>query len=230
MLFRSKEELNERKIPHAFYGADSENKIIESKGLHFVTDGSVSGEFDIRLLGRFNQENALATALATKALGASFENIRQGLASAIVPGRMELLTAKNGAHIYIDYAHNGLSLENLVEVVEDHHAGQLFLVLGSTGNKGESRRKDFGQVIENHPRLNVILTTDDSNRENPKTIADEIAPGPWAAAADPFWWNRTGRFCFLAAWWPPTRTCGWPARMEGRSSGSLCARLLLLSA
>ncbi|MDU7040032.1 MAG: cyanophycin synthetase, partial [Lactococcus lactis] len=129
----------------------------------------------IRLLGRFNQENALATALATKALGASFENIRQGLASAIVPGRMELLTAKNGAHIYIDYAHNGLSLENLVEVVEDHHAGQLFLVLGSTGNKGESRRKDFGQVIENHPRLNVILTTDDSNRENPKTIADEIA-------------------------------------------------------
>jgi len=88
---------------------------------------------------------------------------------------MELLTAKNGAHIYIDYAHNGLSLENLVEVVEEHHAGQLVLVLGSTGNKGESRRKDFGQVIEKHPRLDVILTTDDSNREDPKIIADEIA-------------------------------------------------------
>ena len=96
--------------------ADSENKIIKSKGLHFVTDGSVSGAFDIRLLGRFNQENALATALATKALGASLENIHDGLALAVVPGRMELLTAKNGAHIYIDYAHNGLSLENLVEV------------------------------------------------------------------------------------------------------------------
>ncbi len=170
-----KEELKERKIPHAFYGADSENKIIESKGLHFVTDGSVSGAFDIRLLGRFNQENALATALATKALGASLENIHDGLALAVVPGRMELLTAKNGAHIYIDYAHNGLSLENLVEVVEEHHAGQLVLVLGSTGNKGESRRKDFGQVIEKHPRLDVILTTDDSNREDPKILADEIA-------------------------------------------------------
>ena len=58
---------------------------------------------------------------------------------------------------------------------EEHHAGQLVLVLGSTGNKGESRRKDFGQVIEKHPRLDVILTTDDSNREDPKIIADEIA-------------------------------------------------------
>lgn len=170
-----KEELTERQIPHAFYGGASQNVITASKGLHFVTDGDISGDFVIRLLGRFNQENALATALATKALGASDDHIRQGLALAVVPGRMELLTAKNGAHIYVDYAHNGISLENLVKVVEEHHKGKLLLVLGSTGNKGENRRKDFGQVIENHLRIEAILTTDDSNRENPREIADEIA-------------------------------------------------------
>jgi UDP-N-acetylmuramyl tripeptide synthase len=131
------EELLARAIPHVFYGEGSENVITASSGLHFVTDGAVSGEFDIRLLGRFNQENALATALATQALGASPAQIRRGLQNAIVPGRMELLTASNGAHIYIDYAHNGVSLENLVQVVERHHTGRLLMVLGSTGNKGE---------------------------------------------------------------------------------------------
>lgn len=169
------EELLARAIPHVFYGEGSENVITASSGLHFVTDGAVSGEFEIRLLGRFNQENALATALATQALGASPAQIRRGLQNAIVPGRMELLTASNGAHIYIDYAHNGVSLENLVQVVERHHTGRLLMVLGSTGNKGESRRQDFGQVIEHHPRLEVILTTDDANYEDPQNIADEIA-------------------------------------------------------
>ena len=169
-----KEELESRQIPHDFYNSE-ENFIVSADRLHFSTAGKVAGEFDIRLIGRFNQENALAAALATTALGATISEIQAGLKKAVVPGRMELLTAKNGAHIYVDYAHNGLSLRNLVKVVEEHHPGKLVLILGSTGNKGESRRKDFGQVIEAHPRLNVILTTDDSNREDPAAIAKEIA-------------------------------------------------------
>ncbi|MGM9886483.1 MAG: UDP-N-acetylmuramoyl-L-alanyl-D-glutamate--L-lysine ligase [Lactococcus sp.] len=162
-------------VPADFYGQGSENIITDSGQFDFVTSGKIAGHFDIRLLGRFNQENALATALMTSHLGASLDQIREGLKKAVVPGRMELLTAHNGAHIYVDYAHNGVSLKNLVQVVEEHHTGKLILVLGSTGNKGESRRKDFGDVIEAHPRLDVILTTDDSNREDPAVIADEIA-------------------------------------------------------
>lgn len=172
-----KQELADLNLPHDFYGAHSKNQILHSDRLHFELAGKISGPFNIRLIGRFNQENALASALATFALGASIENIRAGLAKAVVPGRMELLTAKNGAHIYIDYAHNGLSLKNLVQVVETHHSGKLVLILGSTGNKGESRRKDFAHVIETHPRLHVILTTDDANREDPQKIAQEIAQG-----------------------------------------------------
>ncbi|GBG97309.1 UDP-N-acetylmuramoyl-L-alanyl-D-glutamate--L-lysine ligase [Lactococcus termiticola] len=170
-----KQEIEARQIPHAFYGEKSDNQIINSSALDFKLSGLVSGDFSIRLLGRFNQENALATALATKALGANDEQIHSGLAKALVPGRMETLTASSGAKLYIDYAHNGVSLENLVEVVESHHSGRLVLILGSTGNKGESRRKDFAQVIESHPRLEVVLTQDDSNYEDPKAIADEIA-------------------------------------------------------
>lgn len=169
------QKLEDLGVPCDFYGEGSINVITDSEQFGFVSSGKIAGAFKIRLLGRFNQENALATALMTSHLGARLEHIQKGLQKAIVPGRMELLTAKNGAHLYIDYAHNGISLENLVSVVENHHPGKIMLILGATGNKGESRRKDFGDVIENHPRLDVILTTDDANRESPKAIATEIS-------------------------------------------------------
>ena len=48
-------------------------------------------------------------------------------------------------------------------------------MLGSTGNKGESRRKDFGLLLNQHPEIQVFLTADDPNYEDPMAIADEIS-------------------------------------------------------
>ena len=77
--------------------------------------------------------------------------------------------------VFIDYAHNGDSLEKLLSVVEPHQAGNITLIIGAMGNKGESRRKDFGKVISQHPRISPILTTDDPNFEDPSAICTEIA-------------------------------------------------------
>ena len=88
---------------------------------------------------------------------------------------MEVLTQKNGAKVFIDYAHNGDSLKKLINVVETHQTGKIALVLGSTGNKGESRRKDFGLLLNQHPEIQVFLTADDPNYEDPMAIADEIS-------------------------------------------------------
>ena len=88
---------------------------------------------------------------------------------------MEVLTQKNGAKVFIDYAHNGDSLKKLLSVVETHQTGTISLVLGSTGNKGESRRKDFGLLLEDHPEIQVFLTADDPNYEDPLAIAEEIS-------------------------------------------------------
>lgn len=88
---------------------------------------------------------------------------------------MEVITQTNGAKVFVDYAHNGDSLEKLLSVVEEHQKGDLHLILGATGNKGESRRADFARVINAHPNLHVILTADDPNYEDPQAIAEEIA-------------------------------------------------------
>ena len=137
--------------------------------------GKLAGHYDIQLIGSFNQENAVAAGLACLRLGTILEDIKKGISETSVPGRMEVVTQANGAKVFVDYAHNGDSLEKLLSVVEEHQKGQLYLILGATGNKGESRRADFARVINDHQNLNVILTADDPNYEDPQAIAEEIA-------------------------------------------------------
>ncbi|WP_159560961.1 UDP-N-acetylmuramoyl-L-alanyl-D-glutamate--L-lysine ligase [Streptococcus halichoeri] len=160
---------------HDLYGADSDNAIIDSQAFTFTVSGKLAGQYNIRLIGRFNQENAIAAGLACLRLGASLPDIATGIATTQVPGRMEVLNHPLGANIFVDYAHNGDSLAKLISVVEEHQAGHLTVILGATGNKGESRRADFGKVLNQHPNLNVILTADDPNFESPQAICEEIA-------------------------------------------------------
>ena len=160
---------------HDFYGSKSSNQIENSKAFSFSATGKLAGDYDIQLIGHFNQENAVAAGLACLRLGASLEDIQKGIAATRVPGRMEVLTQKNGAKVFIDYAHNGDSLKKLINVVETHQTGKIALVLGSTGNKGESRRKDFGLLLNQHPEIQVFLTADDPNYEDPMAIVDEIS-------------------------------------------------------
>ncbi|MGY3780777.1 UDP-N-acetylmuramoyl-L-alanyl-D-glutamate--L-lysine ligase [Streptococcus gallolyticus] len=161
--------------PHDFYGKGSDNTIENSRAFDFDVTGKLAGHYDIQLIGSFNQENAVAAGLACLRLGTSLADIQKGIAQTSVPGRMEVITQTNGAKVFVDYAHNGDSLEKLLSVVEEHQKGDLHLILGATGNKGESRRADFARVINAHPNIHVILTADDPNYEDPQTIAEEIA-------------------------------------------------------
>lgn len=163
---------SELSCPATFYGEGSDHPITNSEAFAFT---ALATEFEIQLIGRFNQENALAASLATIALGASRQEAQLGVAKTTVPGRMEVLTQANGAKVFVDYAHNADSLEKLIEVVLPHQTGHVALVIGTTGNKGESRRQGIGELLERYPDIQVILTTDDPNFEEPAAIAHEIA-------------------------------------------------------
>lgn len=161
--------------PHTTYGLGSPNAIQNASAFHFQVTGELAGDYDIQLIGDFNQENALAAALACHQLGASPAAIKAGIAHTKVDGRMEVLSHPSGAKIFIDYAHNGDSLKKLIDTVAHYQTGKLSLILGATGNKGESRRKDFGLLLNHYPELEVVLTADDPNYEDPEAISQEIA-------------------------------------------------------
>lgn len=135
----------------------------------------INGRYKIKLMGDFNKDNALASLITTKIAGASKEAAEKGLAETLVPGRMEHLNHPNGANIFVDYAHNYSSLKNLLTFAKSAHPdGKIITVIGSTGDKGVSRRADFGKVLAELTDV-AILTADDPGSENPKDIAMEIS-------------------------------------------------------
>lgn len=138
---------------------------------------NLNGHYEILLAGDFNKENAAAALLASALVGGDQKAGQQGLAEALVPGRMNLLLKSNGAHIYVDYAHNYLSMKSLLAFAKEQHpTGALVVITGSTGNKAESRRTGLGQAIGEYADT-AILTSDDPNFEDPRKIADEIQQG-----------------------------------------------------
>lgn len=170
-------------IPAITYGradrTDVQVKSLENQTQAFelITHGSelpVEAEYEIKLAGGFNQENAASAIIAATLVGASISDAQQGLSEARVPGRMDQLTHKNGSHIYVDYAHNYLSLKTLLAFAKSEHPnGRVIVVLGSPGNKAISRRKDFGEVLSETADV-VFLTADDPAFEDPQKIAEEI--------------------------------------------------------
>ncbi|EOL50028.1 UDP-N-acetylmuramoyl-L-alanyl-D-glutamate--L-lysine ligase [Enterococcus phoeniculicola] len=136
---------------------------------------SIEGDYRILLAGDFNQENAASALLAAFLAGASVSDGQTGLSKARVPGRMDQLIHKNGASVFVDYAHNYLSLKNLLQFArKENPLGKLIVIIGSPGNKAISRRKDFGKVLSELADI-AILTADDPANESPQKIADEIA-------------------------------------------------------
>ena len=82
---------------HDFYGKNSDNAVKHGSGFSFKASGKLAGDYDIQLIGDFNQDNAMAAGLACLRLGASLQDIKKGIAQTSVPGRMEVLTQTNGA-------------------------------------------------------------------------------------------------------------------------------------
>lgn len=132
------------------------------------------GNYRINLMGDFNKDNAVASILASQLAGATVQEAQLGLGDALVPGRMEQLTHKNGARIFVDYAHNYVSLQQLLSFAKADTKGRIITVLGSPGDKSISRRADFGHVLSELTDV-VILTADDPGHESPEAIAQEIS-------------------------------------------------------
>jgi len=180
------EEIHELDIPIYVYGTSTlgtdyfiEEIVTNSLAFNVCAGNlsktnSLAGQYTLRLAGSFNKENALAAMMAAFLVGADQSAAQEALAKVTVPGRMEVLVQKNGSHVYVDYAHNKISLEALLKFVKNQHQGSVIVVLGSPGSKGLSRRQDFGEILSQFANI-AVLTADDPDFEDPVEIAHEIA-------------------------------------------------------
>jgi len=114
-----------------------ENECVQARVIE--SDSGWSVKVEPQLKGRFQLQNALTAIAAARVLARNnFEisdaAIRNGIAAAIWPGRMEKLQSR--PDIYLDGAHNPSAANELAEFLRDHFAGRkIWLIYGALRDK-----------------------------------------------------------------------------------------------
>ncbi|MDN6471487.1 MAG: UDP-N-acetylmuramyl-tripeptide synthetase [Tetragenococcus koreensis] len=135
---------------------------------------NVNGNYRLALFGQFNHENAAAAILVCGLANVSKQKCQESLPLTQIPGRMNLLEKANGAYIFVDYAHNYLSIHSIGQFAHELRPdGRTIIVTGSAGGKAISRRPDIGKALSECADV-AILTSDDPDFEDPAAIATEI--------------------------------------------------------
>ena len=76
----------------------------------------------------------------------------------------------------IDYAHNAMALESLLDTLRDYHPERIVTVFGCGGNRSKTRRYEMGEVSGKLSDF-TIITSDNPRFEEPQAIIDDIVVG-----------------------------------------------------
>ena len=134
------------------------------------------------LVGAFQVENALVAAgmaIATGCDPAAVFGALEGLEGA--KGRLELIGQRNGAPIFVDYAHKPDALAKALEALRPYVKRKLVVVFGAGGDRDQGKRPLMGEIAAE--KADTVIVTDDNPRsENPASIrASILAAAPGAA-------------------------------------------------
>jgi len=137
-------------------------------------DGEVRTIPDVRvgMPGHFNEDNALAALSAAALLGVKDEVLRNGLEKIRVNGRMEILLT-HPFTVLVDYAHNAVSMESLLDTLREYGPKRLVVVFGCGGNRAKERRYSMGEIAGKKADLSIV-TADNSRYEKVEDIIDDI--------------------------------------------------------
>jgi UDP-N-acetylmuramoyl-L-alanyl-D-glutamate--2,6-diaminopimelate ligase len=126
------------------------------------------------LVGDFQVANALVAAGLAVVTGAKAADALAALASLKgASGRLELVGDKEGAPVFVDYAHTPDALENALEALRPYVRGRLAVVFGAGGDRDPGKRVLMGAAALEH--ADKIYVTDDNPRsEDPAKIRAAI--------------------------------------------------------
>ncbi len=110
-------------------------------------------------------------------LGAELEQIRDILADfRTVPGRLEAIPNIRGIQVFVDYAHNGEALENVLKTLKEIAPKRVIAVFGCGGNRDPARRTNMAKAAEKWADA-AIVTSDNPRQEEPNEICRQIVAG-----------------------------------------------------
>lgn len=145
-------------------------------GVAFEVAGKYHMEAEIAAPGKFSVYNALTAIAICMHFGADKDSVRQALMEARVKGRIELVPVSDKFTLMIDYAHNAMALESLLETLKEYEPHRLVCLFGCGGNRSKLRRYEMGEVSGRLADL-TIITSDNPRFEKPQDIIEDIKQG-----------------------------------------------------
>jgi UDP-N-acetylmuramoyl-L-alanyl-D-glutamate--2,6-diaminopimelate ligase len=145
-----------------------------------VTHAGKPYRIRLPLVGAFQIENALVAAGMVIATGGDPARVfaaLEGLEGA--KGRLELVGQRNGAPIFVDYAHKPDALAKALAALRPYASNRLVVVFGCGGDRDAGKRPIMGEIAAQHADR-VIVTDDNPRSEDPAKIRAAIlaaAPG-----------------------------------------------------
>lgn len=128
----------------------------------------------VSMPGVFSVYNALAAIALCLSKGIGFAEAAGALAKVSVKGRMQSVPLGTDFSVIIDYAHNGVSLKNVLETLREYEHNKIITVFGCVGCRAQIRRREMGLISGRMSDLSVI-TTDDPEYEDAHAITLEVA-------------------------------------------------------
>ncbi len=145
-------------------------------GVHFDVEGRLELSADVDIPGKFSVYNALGAIAVCRHFFIHEQDYIRGLNTVKVKGRVEPVPVPGNYTLLIDYAHNALSMENILVTLREYQPHRIVCLFGAGGNRARSRRYEMGEVSGKLADLSVI-TADNSRFENVMDIIEDIKVG-----------------------------------------------------
>ncbi|MBR0963318.1 UDP-N-acetylmuramoyl-L-alanyl-D-glutamate--2,6-diaminopimelate ligase [Bradyrhizobium diazoefficiens] len=139
---------------------------LEHRGRRYATRLPLAGEFQI--------ENALVSAGLAIGTGSDAADVFASLEHLEgAKGRLERVGERNGAPIFVDYAHKPDALAKALQALRPYAGRRLVVVFGAGGDRDAGKRPIMGEIAAEN--ADVVIVTDDNPRsEKPEAIRAEI--------------------------------------------------------
>ena len=145
-------------------------------GIEMIVSGKLEKEFRVSIPGLFTAYNAMAAIAVCDIMNMDMNGVKSSLEDVSVKGRMESVKVSDKFSVLIDYAYQGIAMENVLSTMKEANPKRIVTVFGCGGNRSRQRRYDCGEVSGKYADLS-ILTADNPRYENNDDIIKDILIG-----------------------------------------------------
>lgn len=152
--------------------------VLNSQGTRFnlIYQGQIY-PCESSLVGRFNVYNILAALCVGIAKKTPIEELIVLIKTfPAIAGRLEFVSNPLSLKIFVDFAHSGDALNNVLRCLRELNTGRIITVFGCGGDRDPNRRYDMAKASDELSDFSII-TSDNPRSEDPNLIANQIASG-----------------------------------------------------